>query len=260
VTSEAALPVPVEQGDEKPAAKRSSFWRELPILIVIALALAFLLKTFLVQAFYIPSGSMENTLQVGDRVMVNKLAYTFGGIQRGDVVVFSGVDSWDPEIQVADGNPITDALRSVAGAFGFASPNEKDYIKRVIGLPGDRVQCCDKQGRITVNGVPLDEDDYLFPGNKPSDDPFDYRVPEGRIWVMGDHRAQSSDSRFHMQDPGGGAIPIDSVVGRAFVVIWPFNDVGLLTRPDGIDNDAIDAARDNAPTNEKPTESGSSQP
>jgi signal peptidase I len=260
VTSEAALPVPVEQSEEKPPAKHSSFWRELPILIVIALALAFLLKTFLVQAFYIPSGSMENTLQVGDRVMVNKLAYTFGDIQRGDVVVFSGVDSWDPEIQVVDGNPLTDALRSVAGAFGFASPNEKDYIKRVIGLPGDHVQCCDKQGRITVNGVPLNEDDYLFPGNKPSDDPFDIRVPEGRIWVMGDHRAQSSDSRFHISDPGGGAIPIDSVVGRAFVVIWPLNDVGLLTRPDGIDNDAIDAAQTDEPSKPKPAESGSSQP
>ena len=238
--------------------KRSSFWRELPILVIIALVLAFVLKTFLIQAFYIPSGSMENTLQVGDRVMVNKLAYTFGDIQRGDIVVFSGVDSWDPEIQVADsGNPVTSALRSVAGAFGFASPNEKDYIKRVIGLPGDHVECCDKQGQIMVNGIPLDEDGYVFQGNKPSEDNFDIWVPEDRIWVMGDHRAASADSRAHISDPGGGAIPIDSVVGRAFVVIWPFSDMGLLTRPDTINNGEIDDAQTERPTQHQ---SGSSSP
>ncbi len=213
------------------------------MLVVIALVLAFLLKTFLIQAFYIPSGSMENTLQVGDRVMVNKLAYTLGDIQRGDVIVFNGVDSWDPEIPVADaGNPVTRALKSVAGAFGFASASEKDYIKRVIGLPGDRVKCCDKNGQLTVNGVPIDEP-YIFDGNKPSNDPFDIRVPDNRLWVMGDHRAASSDSRAHIGDPGGGAIPIDSVVGRAFVIIWPFSDTSFLTRPDTIDNEAIDAAQ-----------------
>ena len=228
------------------------------MLVIIALVLAFVLKTFLIQAFYIPSGSMENTLQVGDRVMVNKLAYTFGDIQRGDVVVFSGVDSWDPEIQVADNsNPLKSALQSVAGAFGFASPNEKDYIKRVIGLPGDHVQCCDNQGRITVNGIPLDEEEYLYQGNKPSEDNFNIWVPEDKIWVMGDHRAASADSRAHIQDPGGGAIPIDSVVGRAFVVIWPFSDMGLLTRPDTIDNAKIDDAQTERTTKQ---ESGSSSP
>lgn len=264
MTSDAALP-PTSGGDSKGDAatserpKRSSFWRELPILVVIALALAFVLKTFLIQAFYIPSGSMENTLQVGDRVMVNKLAYTFGDIERGDIVVFSGIDSWDPEIPVADaGNPITDAVRSVAGAFGFAAPSEKDYIKRVIGLPGDRVACCDKDGRVTVNDIPLDETEYLFDGNKPSEDTFDIVVPDDRIWVMGDHRAASADSRVHIGDPGGGAIPIDSVVGRAFVVIWPFSDMGLLTRPDSIDNDAIDAAQVERPTRQESGQSSGS--
>ena len=145
----------------------SSFWRELPILVVIALGLAFLLKTFLIQAFYIPSGSMEDTLQIGDRVMVNKLAYTLGDIQRGDVIVFSGVDSWDPEIEVAEtGNPVTRALASVAGAFGFASPNEKDYIKRVIGVPGDLIEYRDK--KLSVNGQPVRLDNagtYSYVGN-----------------------------------------------------------------------------------------------
>lgn len=248
MTADAAQPpVDVEESPPVKEKRPTSFWRELPILVVIALGLAFLLKTFLIQAFYIPSGSMENTLQVGDRVMVNKLAYDLGDIQRGDVIVFNGVDSWDPEIQVAEpGNPVTRALQSVAGAFGFASPNEKDYIKRVIGLPGDRVKCCDKEGRITVNGIPIDEP-YLFAGNEPSNDPFDIRVPDDRVWVMGDHRAASADSRAHIGDPGGGAIPIDSVVGRAFVIIWPFSDTGFLTRPDTIDNDAIDAAQTDEP-------------
>ena len=260
MTSDAAPP-PVVVDEDSASTKRSSFWRELPILVIIALALAFILKTFLIQAFFIPSGSMENTLQVGDRVMVNKLAYTFGDIQRGDIVVFNGVDSWSPEVEVdTGGNPITSAIRTVAGAFGLGSPNEKDYIKRVIGLPGDHVQCCDKQGRITVNGVPIDEGEYLYNGNKPSEDTFDVWVPEGRIWVMGDHRAASADSRAHIGDPGGGAIPIDSVVGRAFVVIWPFSDMGLLTRPDGIDNEAIDAAQTPQPPAKKQTQSGSGQP
>jgi signal peptidase I len=232
---------------QNPEAKKKpsgSFWRELPILLVIALGLALLIKTFLMQAFFIPSGSMEDTLQVGDRVLVNKLSYRFTDIQRGDVIVFNGVDSWSPEVRVQEpSNPVARAVRSLAGAFGFATPNEKDYIKRVIGLPGDRVQCCDKQGRITVNGVPLNED-YLYPGDKPSTQDFDITVPPERLWVMGDHRSASSDSRAHLGDPGGGAIPIDSVIGRAFIIIWPFSDTGLLSRPDTFDNEALDAARD----------------
>lgn len=236
--------------------KKGSFWRELPILLIIALGLALVLKTFFIQAFYIPSGSMEDTLQIGDRVMVNKLAYTLGDIERGDVIVFNGVDSWSPEIEVADsGNPLTRALRSVAGAFGFASPNEKDYIKRVIGLPGDHVVCCDSKGRVTVNGVPLNEP-YLYPGDKPSASEFDVVVPPDRLWVMGDHRGASSDSRAHTGDPGGGAIPIDSVVGRAFVIIWPLSDTGWLSRPDTIDNEAIDAAQK---ADRKQVEQGSSR-
>lgn len=232
------------------AKKSGSFWRELPILLIIALGLALLIKTFLMQAFYIPSGSMEDTLAVGDRVLVNKLAYQFSDVKRGDVIVFNGVDSWAPEAQVAEpSNPVARAVRGVAGAFGFATPSEKDYIKRVIGVPGDHVKCCDKQGHVTVNGVALDEP-YLFPGDNPSDQDFDITVPEGRLWVMGDHRGMSSDSRSHLGDPGGGAIPIDRVIGRAFVIIWPFPDAGFLTRPDTFDNEAIDAARETQQRNQ----------
>ena len=224
--------------------KSGSFWRELPILLIIALGLALLIKTFLMQAFYIPSGSMEDTLHIGDRVLVNKLAYKLSDVKRGDIIVFNGVDSWTGEVQVKEEtNPVLRAVRSIAGAFGFATPSEKDYIKRVIGLPGDRVQCCDKQGRITVNGIALEET-YLFPGDKPSMTDFDVTVPEGRLWVMGDHRSASSDSRAHIGDPGGGAIPIDSVIGRAFVIIWPFGDAGLMTRPDTFDNEALDLAQE----------------
>lgn len=230
-------------GPAKTPKSGRSFWLELPILLIIALGLALLIKTFLVQAFYIPSGSMEDTLNIGDRVLVNKLAYHLGDIERGDIIVFNGVDSWSPEVQVKEpSNPIAKGVQSVFGAFGFAQPNEKDYIKRVIGLPGDEVKCCDRQGRITVNGVALDEP-YLYPGDKPSEQEFDVTVPKGRLWVMGDHRGASSDSRAHLGDPGGGAIPIDSVIGRAFVIMWPFSDAGFLTRPDTIDNDAIDAAK-----------------
>jgi len=233
---------PVTTTPEAHRRHQGSFWRELPILLVIAMALALLIKTFLVQAFYIPSGSMEDTLHVGDRVLVSKLSYRIGEPQRGDVVVFNGVDSWTPEVQLAeDTNPVARAAQWLAGTFGFATPNEKDFIKRVIGVPGDHVVCCDKQGRITVNGVPLDED-YLYPGDVPSQQEFDVTVPDGRLWVMGDHRSSSSDSRFHTGDPGGGTIPIDRVIGRAFVVVWPFADVSWLSRPATFDDPKLAAA------------------
>jgi signal peptidase I len=217
-----------------------SVWRELPILIVIALALAILLKTFLVQAFFIPSGSMENTLQVGDRVMVNKVVYHLRDIKRGDIVVFDGLDSFTPEVQISEPtNPVSKALSWFAGLVGFAPPSEKDFIKRVIGIPGDHVVCCDAKGRITVNGVALDESSYLYPGNKPSEQPFDIVVPPGRLWVMGDHRAMSSDSRSHLGDPGGGTVPESKVIGRAFVVIWPISHWSWLSNPSTFDQPGI---------------------
>jgi signal peptidase I len=230
-----------KSGKEKKPAPPGSIWRELPILIVVAVALAILLKTFLLQAFFIPSGSMENTLQVGDRVMVNKVVYHLRDIKRGDIVVFDGLDSWTPEVTTTQPtNPIAKAASWFASLVGFAPPSEKDFIKRVIGVPGDHVTCCDAKGRVSVNGVPLDETEYLYPGNKPSEQPFDVTVPAGRLWVMGDHRAMSSDSRAHLGDPGGGTIPEDRVIGRAFVVIWPVSHWSWLSNPSTFDQPALE--------------------
>ncbi|MGW5266731.1 signal peptidase I [Microbispora sp. NPDC004025] len=227
--------------------KKGSFWRELPVLIVVALALALLIKSFVVQAFYIPSESMENTLLINDRVLVNKLVYHVRDIERGDIVVFSGVDSWDPEVKLEEpSNPIAAGLRWLGNAFGVV-PGEKDYIKRVIGVPGDKVKCCDKQGRVTVNGVPLEEKSYLYPGDEPSGREFEVTVPPDRLWVMGDHRSVSWDSRLHMGDPGGGTIPADKVIGRAFVIVWPFDRAKILPIPETFAQPALQAALGAAP-------------
>jgi signal peptidase I len=227
-----------ERDAERPEAskrrkgKERSFWRELPVLVVLALGLALLIKTFLVQAFYIPSESMENTLVPGDRVLVNKLSYRLGEIQRGDVVVFNGADSWDSEVTILEpSGPVQGFLRTVGELFGFSTAGEKDFIKRVIGLPGDRVRCCDSRDRVTVNGKPLSESKYLYPRDAPSATRFDITVPRDRIWVMGDHRAASADSRAHRGDPGGGTIATDHVLGRAFVIVWPVDRLAVLNRP-----------------------------
>jgi signal peptidase I len=222
--------------------KSGSFWRELPVLVGIALVLALVIKAFAVQAFYIPSASMENTLKIGDRVLVNKIVYHTRDIARGDTVVFSGIDSWDPEVNYSEpSNPISKALHAIGGAFGLV-PGEKDYIKRVIGVPGDRVRCCDAQGRITVNGTPIRESSYLFPGNKPSGQVFNVPVPPGRLWVMGDHREVSYDSRGHLGDPGSGTIPKDRVIGRAFVVVWPLSRIKTLPIPNTFEQPGLAAA------------------
>jgi signal peptidase I len=214
----------------KTKGKRRSFWKELPVLIVVALVLALVIKTYALQAFYIPSGSMENTLEIGDRVLINKVVYDFRDIHRGDVVVFNGAGSWDPEIATPSSNPVARFFTNIGQMIGVVH-GEDDYVKRVIGLPGDHVACCNAKGQITVNGVALNETSYLYPGNVPSEQRFSITVPPGRLWVMGDHRAISYDSRGHLGDPGGGTIPESAVLGRVFVRIWPPSRWGFISIP-----------------------------
>ncbi len=241
--------------EDATATKRSrkrSFWRELPILIVIALVIALLIKSFVVQAFFIPSSSMENTLDIGDKVLVNKLVYHFRNIEPGDIIVFNGSGSWDPVTSPssAGSNPIArvyDAtlrplLRSIVELFGTA-PGQHDYIKRVIGVPGDHVACCNAHGQVTVNGVALHESSYLYPGNVPSSSSFNITVPPGRLWVMGDHRDVSCDSRCHPGDPGEGTIPENQVVGRAFMIVWPPSRWRIMPIPATFDQRGINRAQ-----------------
>jgi len=187
--------------------------------VIAALVLTILLKAFVVQVFSIPSGSMENTLLPGDRILVNKLVYRFRPIERGDIVVFSGSGSWDPATP-GPSNPFVRFWDDATSLVGIAGPGT-DYVKRVIGVPGDHVVCCNAQGQVTVNGVPLSEKSYLFPGAVPSQVRFNVTVPSGRLWVMGDNRGDSADSRYRRTDPGSGTIPESAVVGRAFLIISP---------------------------------------
>ena len=205
---------------------RKPWWHwltEFPGLLVVVLVAAVLIRTFLVAPFYIPSSSMEDTLRIGDRVLVDRVSYRIHPIRRGDVVVFDGLDSFTPEVTTKEPtNPVAKAFRSFASALGIAPPGQRDFIKRVIGVPGDVVSCAGPGKPIMVNGVALDEKSYLFPGDDPSTSRFSVKVPAGRLWVMGDHRSVSADSRSHLGDPGGGTVPADKVIGRAFVVIWPY--------------------------------------
>jgi len=241
-------------GEDPPAEPRSgpggkrrrSFWRELPVLIAIALVLALVIKSFVVQAFWIPSGSMENTLEVNDRVLINKLVYHLRPIHRGDIVVFDGTGSWNfgPP---ADSNIFSKAVSELEGIVGI-SHDSAIYIKRVIGLPGDHVVCCNA-GQVTVNGVPLSESSYLYPGDQPSAQKFNITVPPGRLWVMGDHRSVSYDSRGHQGDPGGGTIPESGVIGRAFVIIWPPSRAGILNIPATFEQPQLNAQTAGAAAN-----------
>ena len=236
--------------DEAPAAvprKGRPFWQELVILTLCALLAVWLVTTFVARSFSIPSGSMEDTLKVGDRVLVERVTPRFGTIERGDVVVFDGTDSFSPEIDAPpSGGLASRVLAPLTQLLGFGPAKETDFIKRVIAVGGDRVMCCDDQGRVTVNGQPLDEP-YLYPGDVPSEISFDVIVPEGRLWVMGDHRSSSADSRAHLGDPGGGTVSVDRVIGRAFLISWPLSRVGTLGSPSTFDHipaqDAPAAAR-----------------
>ncbi|MFC7218246.1 signal peptidase I [Streptomyces polyrhachis] len=222
----------VAGGREAPSrsSRTARLLRPAAALAAVCLVTSLLVNLFVVQPFLIPSGSMENTLRPGDRVLVNKLAYVFGGEPaRGDVIVFDGTGSFTEEL--SGGNPLTRLLRK-AGAFaGLTEPVETDFAKRVVGIGGDRVTCCDTAGRLRVNGVAVEESGYLYPGDTPSRVPFDIVVPEGRLWVMGDHRSDSRDSRDYLGAPGGGTVPVDRVIGRADWIGWPAGRWTSIERP-----------------------------
>jgi signal peptidase I len=178
----------------------------------------------LVQSFVVPTGSMEPLLPVGTRVFVAPNAYRFADVSRGDVVVFDGTGVFDPP--PPPGSSLHRAGAALAGLLG-APVGEHDYVKRVVGLPGDRVACCDAAGKVTVNGAALDEP-YLALGDAPSAVRFDIEVPAGRYFVLGDHRSQSGDSRSHLGDPGGGTVPGNRIVGRVVGIYWPLDRAGPL--------------------------------
>jgi len=186
----------------------------------LAGVLLVVVRLVLVQSFVIPTTSMQPTLHAGDRVLVSRLDYRFGDVRRGDVIVFDGGGVFDPA-QPVSSTMLARAGQAVAAALG-GPVGERDYAKRVIGLPGDRVVCCDVAGRLTVNGTALSEP-YLPVGTEPSTVRFDVVVPPGRLWVMGDNRENSADSRAHLGGPGGGTVPLAHVVGRVVTVWWPLN-------------------------------------
>ena len=221
--------------------KEMPLWQELPLLLVVAFCLAVLIRTFLVQAFFIPSGSMENTLAIKDRVLVNKVVYDMRDPLRGEIVVFRGTDNWAPEEGT---EPISNTFgaklgRTIGDLVGVSRPGERDFVKRVIGLPGDTVACCDARGRITVNGESMDEpyvednSDLNAPPNPTqctSRRFAEVTVPAGQMFVMGDHRAVSQDARCQ------GPVPIENVIGRAFVIVWPSSRFTELSVPDNWKN------------------------
>ncbi len=205
--------------------------REIVLVLVMAMVLSFVVKTWFIQAFYIPSGSMENTLLIGDRVVVSKLTPGPIDLERGDVVVFQDPGGWLDTVPLPEREGLGGAIHRLLVFVGlFPSESEDHLIKRVIGLPGDTVTCCGEDGRLSVNGVPVDET-YVRPGDSPSDVPIDVTIPPGRIWVMGDHRSDSEDSRYH--DPNGdgaqGSVPLADVTGRAIGIVWPFERFSWLS-------------------------------
>jgi signal peptidase I len=210
--------------------RKGSLLRELPILVILALLVSLLIKSFLVQFFYIPSGSMENTLQVKDRVAVNRVPFIGNDVSRGDVIVFRDPAGWLPEASSASENRITNAIRDGLVIVGvIPNPTKQYLVKRVIGVAGDKVVAKDQV--LTINGK-LTSEPYIFAGNTPSDTDFNITVPEGKVWVMGDHRGASGDSRVHQDDVNNGMVPVEKITGRVIATIWPLSRIGFVSSQD----------------------------
>ena len=212
---------PASRDAERRQGKKGSAGRELLLIVLVALVLSVLVRTFVAQAFYVPSESMQNTLRVDDRIIASKLTTQLGGVHRGEIVVFTDPGGW-----LSPTASVTGVKGMLKNAFMFVgllpSDTGEDLVKRVIGVGGDHIVCCDAKQRIIVNGVPLDEGAYIKPDNGTAQVRFDITVPQGRVFVMGDNRADSADSRFHL-DVEQGTVPLDHVVGRVAAVIWPMS-------------------------------------
>lgn len=208
----------------------SSVWRaarEVLIVLVTAIVLSVVVRTFFVQAFYVPSQSMENTLEPSDRILASKITTSLSGVKRGEIVVFRDPGNWLPQFSATPTNPARKAMEFI----GIVPTNKgEDLVKRVIGVEGDRLVCCDVDGRIVLNGVPLIEP-YVKPGVSTNQVPFDVTVPADSVFVMGDNRAESADSRYHLSE-NNGAVPVDNVVGRVFLNIWPLDRISIFRIPE----------------------------
>ena len=224
-------------GEAGPLAVVGAAVKEFAIVVGMALVLSFIVKTWLLQAFYIPSGSMEDTLVLNDRVIVSKLTPGPIDLRRGDIVVFSDPGNWLEETPAVPHGKVVTAVREAMTFVGLLPDNSENHlIKRVIGLPGDHVVCCDEGGRITINGAAIKEP-YLKPGDAASEQDFDITVPRGRVWVMGDHRSNSADSRAHdsPEDNGSqGSVDERLIVGRAVALVWPLDHLTWLSNPHAV--------------------------
>ncbi|PYI66611.1 signal peptidase I [Arthrobacter livingstonensis] len=201
-------------------------WRFVVLAVVVVFLFTAVVRNVWMDVYYIPSESMEPLLLTGDRVLVSRTDFAAGGVKRGDVVVFDGRGSFTPWESGHD--PLTDAAIGTGQWLGLV-PNHNIYVKRVLGVAGDTVKCCSAGGLLEVNGVPVTES-YLYPGDQPSALKFEVTVPQGKLWLMGDHRDVSLDSRSLLGMPGGGLISTSRVIGRPWATVWPLGRIHVLAR------------------------------